>query len=133
MARTKPRVLIALAALGVLAAGAATAAVAGAVDKPAGKPAIAAPDTPAAGDRSAQARYDQVVSDFVDVAGSHGSAFATATCPPGEVPIGGGAATSDIDIFLTDSHPNGDSWIVAGTNTSSQTESIRAFAVCTTP
>ncbi|MFD5437840.1 hypothetical protein ACFWJ4_37530 [Kitasatospora sp. NPDC127067] len=129
MARTKPLVLTALTAFSVLAA---SAAVAFADGKPAGKPSVVVPHDEAAADPALLSAHNQVFGDFVDVAPG-GNGFATVTCPSGQVPTGGGGQTSAFRIFFTDSYPSGSSWVVRGTNTGTATESILATAVCTVP
>ncbi|MEU1288218.1 hypothetical protein [Kitasatospora sp. NPDC005856] len=129
MARTKPLVLTALTAVTVLAA---SAAVAFADDKPAVKPSVVVAHDEAVADPSMLAAHTPVFGDPVDVpAGGHG--LATATCPSGQVPTGGGGQTSAFDIFFTDSYPSGSSWVIRGTNTGTVNQSISANAVCTTP
>ena len=130
MTRATPLALTALAAAGVLVSGATTAT---ADDGPADKPGIATlekqtPDTAT----SVLAAHSQFFGPFVAVpAGSN--LTASVTCPAGQVPTGGGGATSAFKIFFTDSFASGSSWFVRGTNTNTVPESIRAFAVCTTP
>ncbi|GAA0445160.1 hypothetical protein ACFQ2B_01220 [Streptomyces stramineus] len=73
--------------------------------------------------------FDQVFGDAVEVApGANGRA--TAVCPPGRVPVGGGGETSAFRIFVTDSFAQGASWVARGTNTGDAAESMRAFAMC---
>ncbi|MFJ6385059.1 hypothetical protein ACIQI7_34280 [Kitasatospora sp. NPDC092039] len=134
MARTKPLVLTALAAVAVLAASTAAAV---ADDKPAGKPAdkpaVVVPEDQPPIDPSLSAAHTPVSGTPVSVAaGANG--IATVTCPSGQVPTGGGGQTSAFRIFFTDSYPSfGNSWVVRGTNTGTATETISATAVCTTP
>ncbi|GAB2906924.1 hypothetical protein [Streptomyces mayteni] len=59
--------------------------------------------------------------------------FAYATCPAGQVPTGGGGGTSNVHIYLTDSHPTPNGWVVGGVNTGSLNESLTAHVVCTVP
>ncbi|MET8544743.1 hypothetical protein ABZW03_29480 [Kitasatospora sp. NPDC004799] len=133
MARTKPLVLTAVAAVAVLAA---STAVAVADDKPASKPAakpsVTVPNDQAAADPSLLAAHNQIFGSWVDVAPG-GNGIASVTCPSGQVPTGGGGQTSAFRIFFTDSYPSGSSWVTRGTNTGTGTESIRAVVVCTTP
>lgn len=129
MNRTTSLALTALATAGILVSGATTAT---ADDGPADKPGIAAPGQQTPATTSVLAAHPQIFGPFVTVpAGSNG--LASVACPAGQVPTGGGGATSAFKIFFTDSFASGNSWFVRGTNTNTVPESIRAFVVCTTP
>ncbi|MEE1827493.1 hypothetical protein PUR61_35700 [Streptomyces sp. BE20] len=133
MARTIPLALTALGAVGILVGGAAiaTADDRGAA-RPKEKPAVVVPGNQAAADASLLAAHTQVTGDSVVVHPGQ-NLSAAVLCPSGQVPTGGGGTTSAFRIFLTDSYPSGSAWIVRGTNTNNVDESIRAYAVCTTP
>lgn len=72
-----------------------------------------------------------VFGDPVEV-GPGANAPAVAVCPAGHVPVGGGGETSAHRIYLTDSFAQGPQWVTRGTNTSTGSESMRAFVVCAT-
>lgn len=132
MTRTTSLALTALTALataGVLVSSATTAT---ADDGPALKPGILAPKVQTPATASPLAAHQQIFGSFVTVPPG-GNLPASATCPAGQVPTGGGGTTSAYKIFFTDSYASGTSWYVRGTNTNTVNESISAFAVCTTP
>lgn len=59
--------------------------------------------------------------------------FDDVSCPSGTV-LGGGGATNDIDIFLTDSFfDGGNGWFVGGRNTGDHDEQLAAYVTCTAP
>lgn len=62
-----------------------------------------------------------------------GFAFATANCPSGLVPTGGGGRTSSTSTFITDSAPTAAGWEVGVRNTSAGEASAYAYVVCTAP
>ena len=103
---------------GTAVAGTASTAIG--ADKPA--PRVAQPAGP-------QAVASNQLGPSVTVAANTNGA-ATVTCPAGTVPTGGGAITSGIRIFFTDSFASGSGWTVRGTNTGTASSQIRAFAVC---
>ncbi|SDI42075.1 hypothetical protein SAMN05421505_15017 [Sinosporangium album] len=125
MARTTSLVLSALAAGAVLVGGTGTAVA----DE---KPGIVAAEKPAAGYTAPLAPHPQFFGPFVTVPPGQ-NLPATAACPSGQVPTGGGGTTTAFRIFFTDSLATGNVWVVRGTNTNTVNESIRAFVVCTTP
>ena len=129
MTRTTSLALTALAAAGLLVSGATTAS---ADDSPADKAAITALQKQSPAALSVMAAHPQFFGPFVTVPAG-GNVAATVACPAGQVPTGGGGATSAFKIFFTDSFASGNSWVVRGTNTNTVPESIRAFVVCTTP
>jgi hypothetical protein len=78
----------------------------------------------------------RVVADRVSVAGLH-TKTASATCPNGDVAVGGGYAMDDETrpFFFTpqvlSSYPSGTSWVVTIANTNPfHTLSIRVNATC---
>lgn len=129
MARTTTLALTALAAAGVLIGGTMTAL---AEDGSGGKKADVAASAKAAASPALLAAHPQFFGSFVTVPPG-GNVAASVACPAGQVPTGGGGATSAFKIFFTDSFASGGTWFVRGTNTNTVNESIRAFVVCTTP
>lgn len=71
-----------------------------------------------------------VYGTSVSVPGDRGYGIASAECPPGTSPSGGGGTTSNYDIFFTDSYAAGNSWYIRGTNTGGSAQNLTAFAVC---
>src|SRR4051794_1009959 len=69
------------------------------------------------------------------VAHANAQTRASATCPPGTVPLSGGAAIfgPDIDRNLNSSFPSGATWIVDVNNASSADAQFNVFAVCAAP
>ncbi|WP_283135906.1 hypothetical protein [Rhizohabitans arisaemae] len=129
MTRTTALALGALAAAAVLVGGAPIASAADGSDE---KPGLVAPNKAAAAHAAALAPHPQFFGAFVVVPPGQ-NRVATVSCPAGQVPSGGGGATSGIRIFFTDSFASGNGWVIRGTNTNTANESIRAFVVCTTP
>ncbi|MEV6395500.1 hypothetical protein AB0M39_12105 [Streptomyces sp. NPDC051907] len=129
MARTVTLALSALAAVGVLVGGAVMAAANEGGDE---KPGLVAPEKPTTADAGLLAAHPQVSGPLVTVPPGQ-NRIASVACPSGQVPTGGGGTTSAIRTYFTDSFPSGNSWVVRGTNTNTMDESIRAYAVCTTP
>ncbi|QLE70940.1 hypothetical protein FGW37_04365 [Streptomyces rectiverticillatus] len=118
-------VILALAAVVVLAGGMASATAHGDPGAPSPKESPARAGMDVGG-------FEQVFGDAVEVApGANGRA--TAVCPTGRVPVGGGGETSAFRIALTDTFGQGAVWIARGTNNGSAPESMRAFVVCTAP
>ncbi|MGP4111381.1 hypothetical protein ACTWP5_10740 [Streptomyces sp. 4N509B] len=116
-------VAVTAAATGLLAAGATTAA-AQARDEPGRVPATDLQITP-----SASGSFEQYVGERVDVApGDVG--YATVECPYGQVPTGGGAATSAEDIAILDTHPTATGWLASGVNFGDSTQELRAYVIC---
>ncbi|TDC20770.1 hypothetical protein E1265_20515 [Streptomyces sp. 8K308] len=120
--------ILAVTATAVLLAGTATAAAQGGGSAQGGD----VKDVPAAEGVTPLAAHNQYTGTPTSLApGASGSAWAF--CPSGEVPTGGGAGTSAFDIYLLDTRPSGNSWLVFGKNTGSTTQSITAYVICTVP
>lgn len=59
---------------------------------------------------------------------------AVVACPAGETPTGGGGWAGRAllhNVFLTRNFPRGDSWVVSGTNTGSDENTLTPKAICT--
>jgi hypothetical protein len=59
--------------------------------------------------------------------------FSNATCPAGKRPIAGGGQTSQVDLFITDSAPTSNGWVVrweSDNNATQDPSSVQVFALC---
>jgi hypothetical protein len=59
-----------------------------------------------------------------------GNTISTATCPAGSTVTSGGARTSGVNIYLTDSYKDNNGWSVRGSNTGTASQTITAYAYC---
>jgi hypothetical protein len=76
--------------------------------------------------------YTVVTADFTAFAGSQD--LDTAWCPGTKQPVGGGAvvASSDLQVNINRSYPDGGGWTVSVSNASAVATDVTAYAICMT-
>jgi hypothetical protein len=73
--------------------------------------------------------YQRVIGSAVSV-GPSGGQIATASCPAGKQPVGGGASSNTTGMYMYASIPTTTGWQVAARNTTGTAALLTAFAVC---